>query len=136
MKITPLPWTQKKELITGPKGNIVADCLSYKGPTGNLLPYGCREDNAEHIVNVVNNQPHVLAALEAVILWAKTPGNHGGNPWGMAHVKLADKALHLIKGTPPNRCSVVGCTRSYAYPASIDPLFCKDHLPLTKEKRK
>ena len=41
------------------------------------------------------NEVNELAfkACEAVMKWAKTPGDHGGNPYFKEFVKLAQKAL-------------------------------------------
>lgn len=37
--------------------------------------------------------PDLLAACHAVMLWASTPGNHGGNPYCMKHVQACRDAL-------------------------------------------
>lgn len=39
------------------------------------------------------NRPELLEACEAALLWAKTPGNHGGNPYKHDFVVMASKAL-------------------------------------------
>lgn len=40
----------------------------------------------------------LIAACEAVLTWARTPGNHGGNPYAHEFVKLADAAIAKATG--------------------------------------
>lgn len=40
---------------------------------------------------VIAAAPDMLKACEPVLEWAKTPGNHGGNPYTMEFVKLAQQ---------------------------------------------
>jgi len=43
---------------------------------------------------LVSSAPDLLKACEAVMDWAKLPGNHGGlNPCQLQFVRLAEKAL-------------------------------------------
>ncbi len=43
----------------------------------------------------INAGDSTRAACEAVIEWAKTPGNHGGNPYCLEFVQKARKALGI-----------------------------------------
>ena len=45
---------------------------------------------------LVSAAPDLLAACEAAMLWAKTPGNHGGNPYMHNFIKLADAAIAKV----------------------------------------
>lgn len=56
---------------------------------------------ADAIDPVRDASPKLLAACEAAILWAETPGNHGGNPWGHAFMKLVEAAVREAKGGKP-----------------------------------
>lgn len=47
------------------------------------------EETATHITAT----PESLKACEAVLEWARTPGDHGGNPYTKEFVKLAGRAV-------------------------------------------
>ena len=42
--------------------------------------------------------PELLKACQAVLDWAKTPQNHGGNPYLKGFVKLAQVAVDKAEG--------------------------------------
>lgn len=43
--------------------------------------------------HIIAAAPELLQACQAVMTWAKTPGNHGGNPYLLEFVKLAAAAI-------------------------------------------
>lgn len=57
--------------------------------------------NLEFIVRAANAHYELLAACRAVMEWAKTPGEHGGNPYCKEFVKLADLAIAKATGEKP-----------------------------------
>ena len=42
--------------------------------------------------------PDLLEACEAAVTWAKTPGNHGGNPYQHVFMGLIQHAIKKAKG--------------------------------------
>lgn len=42
-----------------------------------------------------------LRACRATLEWARTPGRHGGNPYGHAHVQAAERAVAAADGRAP-----------------------------------
>ena len=44
-----------------------------------------------------NTTPTPLEVCYAVLEWARTPGNHGGNPYGHEFVKMAARAVILAE---------------------------------------
>ena len=66
-----------------------AEALCDKmGWTGELIGGAIKNGYA-----FVFSDPAPIRACEAVLVWAKTPGNHGGNPYTKEFVELARKAL-------------------------------------------
>ena len=49
------------------------------------------------LINDVTGYEKMLEALEAVMEWARTPQNHGGNPYCMDFVKKARKAIDAAR---------------------------------------
>jgi len=43
--------------------------------------------------HLIKAAPQMYDALEAVMEWARTPGDHGGNPYRKEFVKKAEAAL-------------------------------------------
>ena len=48
--------------------------------------------------DLISMAPELFDLCEAVVLWAKTPGNHRGNPYGHDFVLEANRILDLMKG--------------------------------------
>ncbi len=42
--------------------------------------------------------PGLLKACQAVLEWARTPGNHGGNPYCHKFMELVQKAVDKAEG--------------------------------------
>ena len=57
----------------------------------------------EHRANarLIAAAPDMELACRAALVWANTPGEHGGNPYCKDFVKLAMIALNKIDGRPP-----------------------------------
>lgn len=98
MEHTPTPWKKsennwgKVNIHNFPNGggtNLIADLI------GNAKEM---DSNADFIVRAVNSHDELVEACKEVLLWAKTPGNHGGNPYCMEFVKKAEKALAKAEG--------------------------------------
>ena len=53
---------------------------------------------AEANARLIAAAPGLLEAAEAVLEWAKTPGDHGGNPYCKEFVRLAEAAVQAAKG--------------------------------------
>ncbi len=46
----------------------------------------------------LSNRDALLVACESVLAWAKTPGNHAGNPYVLPHVKACMAAVAKMHG--------------------------------------
>ena len=95
MKHTPGPWERCALHVA--KGNIVvASCYKDNDTSVMQRPKG----NGECLANarLIAAAPDLLEACKAVLLWAKTPGNHGGNPYCHEFVKLAVSAIKKAEG--------------------------------------
>jgi hypothetical protein len=57
-----------------------------------------KEEMAEANAHLIAAAPDLLKACEAAMTWAKTPGNHGGNPYCHDFIKLAEQAIAKTKG--------------------------------------
>lgn len=55
--------------------------------------YGRNGPDSESNASCISAVPDFIKACESVVLWAKTSGNHGGNPYCKEFVKLARIAL-------------------------------------------
>lgn len=73
---------------------IVGDDVGWDAPA--VLPAVGSPD-----ANLLQASDKLLAACEAVLLWAKTPGNHGGNPYQHAFMRLVQEAVAEAKGEKP-----------------------------------
>ena len=55
-------------------------------------------DTVEEVRQLIEAAPDLLEACEAAITWAKTPGNHGGNPYQHNFMGLIKHAIRKAKG--------------------------------------
>lgn len=81
-------------------------CARGQGERQVSTGYNGQEMDA-YITGLLDSQDHILPkqtgateALRAVLLWARTPGNHGGNPYMHGFVKQAERTLAKIEGRP------------------------------------
>jgi len=49
----------------------------------------------------------------AILKWASLPGSHGGNPYGMSHVKKAEHTVAQFEGRKPD--SWAGCCKGVCH---------------------
>jgi hypothetical protein len=48
-------------------------------------------------------------ACKMALLWASTPGNHGGNPYTKTFVKCAELAVAKYEGREPEEWAKTSC---------------------------
>ena len=100
---TPGPWYVAEE---HPSRNGITTPDSFRHlcvstPRGDITcfqGYGRGDIECEANARLITAAPDLLAACQAVLDWARTPGNHGGNPYMMQHVSLAREAVAAATG--------------------------------------
>ena len=97
-------------MISVGMGSSVSALLAQAGKRVHAAPLALAEPKATRVMPVPPDlpvplaelvqtaAPDLLAACEAVIAWASTPGDHGGNPYLHAFVKWADTAIKQARG--------------------------------------
>ncbi len=88
-KHTPGPW-KRLGGVCGGQGIAAA-----KDPGWGVLltVYGADAEEGQANVSLIAAAPRLLATAKAVLQWARTPGDHGGNPYCKEFVKLAEQAV-------------------------------------------
>ena len=52
-------------------------------------------------LHLMKAAPDLLEVADAVLEWARAPGEHGGNPYCKEFVRLAEKAKAKVEGGTP-----------------------------------
>lgn len=98
---TPGPWENHGRTVYAGKSIVslaVAEYDAERGPQYNLADHLKSDDEGLANARLIAAAPELLEACEAVLKWAATPGNHGGNPYLQPMVKAAEIALAKAQG--------------------------------------
>jgi hypothetical protein len=90
------PWRYQRGDRTSLHNGRIFDA---KGNT--LVLRAVMDEKDEATMLLLSASPKLLEACRAVLLWAKTPGNHGGNPYSKPFVKAAEIAVAAAEGREP-----------------------------------
>lgn len=90
---TNLPDEDRRTLILDGKydGEVIA---TVPGEYADFIVRACNE---------AEGGPGLVEVCEAVVAWAKAPGDHGGNPYCKRFVWLAEQALVKAKANQPTQ---------------------------------
>ncbi len=88
-KHTPRKW----ELEFFREGDFRISHMSNKIVSGNITNQIYDTETMEANARLITASPLLLEVCQAVLEWAKAPGNHGGNPYMHKFVELAEQAI-------------------------------------------
>ena len=86
-KMTPGPWRWWPDTLSGLVSDKVGNHIACMAPM-----------NKEANANLIAAAPDLLEVADAVLEWARAPGEHGGNPYCKEFVRLAEKAKAKAEG--------------------------------------
>ncbi len=96
IKHTPGPWTVTDNTTQGVGHQLRVD--SNDGAIADCGRNPFVDDEMRANARLIAATPELLEACKAAMLWAKTPGNHGGNPYCHNFMGLIEAAIAKAEG--------------------------------------